>query len=103
MSDQDKGPIFGVPLPAHLDLPGGRRQELPTAADLSRIIDGATPYHRSETAKTVASLEIALALVAAIDRGGYDVSPCLICQELVVCIPDGIAMCRHCAEKAGGK
>ena len=103
MSDQNKGPCFGVPLPTHLDFPGCRRQELPTAADLSRIIDGATPYHRSETAKTVASLEIALALVAAIDRGGYDVSPCLICQELVVCIQGGLAICRSCAEKAGGE
>ena len=102
MSDENKGPYFGVPLPTHLDLPGGRQQELPTAADLSRIVDGATPYHRSETVKTVASLEVALALVAAIDRGGYDVSPCLICQELTVCIPGGLAICRHCAEKAGG-
>ena len=102
MSDQNKGPIFGVPLPTHLDLPGGRQQELPRAWELDLlIVTGA-----AIGAKTVASLEIALALVAAIDRGGYDVSPCLICQELVVCIPDGIAMClkcvEKCAEKAGG-
>ncbi|MFY8201487.1 MAG: hypothetical protein ACOVLE_12495 [Pirellula staleyi] len=42
------------------------------------------------------------ALSLAIERGGYDVSPCLICQELVICIPDGLAMCEKCAEKAGG-
>ena len=72
MSDQNKGPCFGVPLPDSLLTMGSSRQ-------------------------------IALALVAAIDRGGYDVSPCLICQELVVCIPDGMPICRHCAEKAGGK
>ena len=99
MSDQNKGPIFGVPLPTHLDLPGGRQQELPRAWELDLlIVTGA-----AIGAKTVASLEIALAMIAAIDRGGYDVSPCLICQELVVCIPDGMAMCEACAEKAGWK
>ena len=98
MSDQNKGPIFGVPLPTYLDLPGGRQQELPKAWELGLLIvtGGAIG------AKTVASLEVALALVAAIDLGGYDVSPCMICQELVVCIPDGLAMCRQCAENAGG-
>ena len=99
MSDQNKGPVYGVPLPTHLDLPGGRQQELPTSWELDLlVVTGAVAG-----AKTVASLEVALALVAAIDRGGYDVSPCLICQELTVCIPGGIAMCEKCAEKAGGK
>ncbi len=98
MSDENKGPCFGVPLPEYLDLPGGRQQELPKAWELDLlIVTGA-----AIGAKTVASLEVALALVAAIDRGGYDVSACMICQELVVCIPDGIAMCEECAEKAGG-
>ena len=101
MSDQNKGPCFGVPLPAHLDLPGGRQQLVPTAKELRGLMDSISLYHPIAE-KTVASLEIALALVAAIDRGGYDVSPCLICQELVVCIPDGLAICRQCAEKAGG-
>ena len=101
MSDQNKGPIFGVPLPTYLDLPGGRRQLVPTAKELRGLMDSMSLYHPIAE-KTVASLEVALALVAAIERGGYDVSPCLICQELVVCIPDGLAMCRHCAEKAGG-
>ena len=99
MSDQNTGPYFGVPLPTHLDLPGGMQQELPKAWELDLLIVAGGAIG----AKTIASLEIALALVAAIDRGGYDVSPCLICQELVVCIPDGIAMCEKCAEKAGGK
>ena len=98
MSEQNKGPIFGVPLPSHLDLPGGMQQESPKAWELDLLIvtGGAIG------SKTVASLEVALSLVAAIDRGGYDVSACMICQELVVCIPDGLAMCRPCAEKAGG-
>ena len=98
MSDQDKGPYFGVPLPTHLDLPGGMQQELPKAWELDLLIVAGGAIG----AKTIASLEIAMALVAAIDRGGYDVSPCLICQELVVCIADGLAICRPCAEKAGG-
>lgn len=40
------------------------------------------------------------ALTAAIERSGHDVSPCLICQELTVCIPYGLAICRVCSEKA---
>lgn len=48
-------------------------------------------------------IDAGLALSAAIDRGGYDVSPCQACGEPVVCIPDGLAMCRHCAERAGGQ
>ena len=100
MSDQNKGPYFGVPLPTHLDLPGGRQQLVPTAKELNGLIDSVSLY-KPIAAKTIQSLEVALALVAAIDRGGYDVSPCLICQELVVCIPDGLAMCEKCAEKAG--
>ena len=98
MSDQNKGPIFGVPLPTHLDLPGGMQQELPKAWELDLLIVAGGAIG----AKTIASLEIALALVAAIERGGYDVSPCLICQELTVCVPVGLAICRLCAEKAGG-
>ena len=101
MSDQNIGPFFGVPLPAHLDLPGGRQQLVPTAKELRGLMDSISLYHPIAE-KTVASLEVALALVAAIDRGGYDVSACMICQELVVCIPDGLPMCRQCAEKAGG-
>ncbi len=101
MSDQNKGPCFGVPLPTHLDLPGGRQQLIPTAKELRGLMDSISLYHPIAE-KTVASLEIALALVASIDRGGCDVSPCMICQELVVCIADGLAMCGQCAEKAGG-
>jgi hypothetical protein len=34
-----------------------------------------------------------------IDRSGFDVSPCQICNEDVVCIPDGLPMCESCAQK----
>ena len=99
MSDQNKGPVYGVDLPDSLPMPiSGFKQAIPRRDDLQWLRQvGRVGAH------AVASLEIALALVAAIDRGGYDVSPCMICQELVVCIPDGLAMCRQCAEKAGGE
>ena len=98
MSDQNKGPVYGVDLPDSLPMPiSGFKQTIPRRDDLQWLRSvGRVGAH------TVASLEIALALVAAIDRGGYDVSPCLICQELTVCIQGGLAICRHCAEKAGG-
>ena len=75
MSDQNKGPEILIL----------------RAKNLHPAVDG-----------LIDTLGAYLALSDAIDRGGYDVSPCLICQELVVCIPDGLAMCRQCAEKAGG-
>lgn len=36
-------------------------------------------------------------------RSGLDVSPCRICGIAVVCVPDGLACCKPCAEKIGGK
>lgn len=36
-------------------------------------------------------------LMRAIERGGFDLSPCIRCGELVVCIPDGQPMCEGCA------
>ena len=95
MSDQNKGPCFGVPLPEYLNFPGGMQKPVPRRAELEQVI-------ASGGLTTVKAFEASLALVAAIDRGGYDVSPCLICQEMTVCIPDGLAICRQCAGKAGG-
>ena len=40
-------------------------------------------------------------LHGAITRSGMDLSPCKGCGESVVCIPDGLALCKDCAEKAG--
>ena len=39
-------------------------------------------------------------LYGAITRSGMDLSPCKSCGELVICIPDGLALCKDCAEKA---
>ncbi len=38
-------------------------------------------------------------LRACIERSGLDVSPCMICGEPVVCVPDGVPMCEECAAK----
>jgi hypothetical protein len=40
-------------------------------------------------------------LTELLDRSGMDLSPCKSCGGLVVCIPDGLALCKRCAEKAG--
>lgn len=47
-----------------------------------------------------AALEAYMELWVAIERSGFDVSPCRNCGEPVICIPDGLAMCKDCAEKA---
>ena len=96
MSDQSKGPCFGVPLPTHLNFPGGMEKPVPRRAELEQVM-------ASGGVATVKAFEASLALVAAIERGGYDVSACLICQELVVCIPGGIPMCLKCVEKCAEK
>jgi hypothetical protein len=38
----------------------------------------------------------------AVQNAGFDVSPCTSCGCPVICIPDGLALCRDCAEKDGG-
>ena len=40
-------------------------------------------------------------LDALLDRSGMDVSPCRKCGIAVISIPDGLALCKRCAEKAG--
>ena len=35
----------------------------------------------------------------AIDRGGFDLSPCSLCGEDVVCLPEGGSLCKYCAAK----
>ena len=38
-------------------------------------------------------------LVNAIERSGYDVSPCSECGCPTVCIPDGMPLCEPCGTK----
>jgi hypothetical protein len=40
-------------------------------------------------------------LDALLDRSGMDISPCRKCGIAVISIPDGLALCKDCAEKAG--
>ena len=40
------------------------------------------------------------ALLKALQAGGMDIAPCKSCGQPVVCIPDGLACCEPCAEKA---
>ena len=40
-------------------------------------------------------------LDALLDRSGMDISPCRRCGIAVISIPDGLALCKDCAEKAG--
>ena len=95
------GPIYGVILPECLPTGmSGQVQYFPGPADLKQVCD-------SGGSQTVAALEVAVGywrkLNEAIERSGFDLSPCMQCGEAVVCIPDGSAMCRQCAEKAGGE
>jgi hypothetical protein len=93
--DQNKGPIYGVLLPE--DLPvgnGGWKQAVPRRDELNKV-------RKKVGDRTVGALEVALCLVAAIERSGFDICPCMDCGALVVCIPDGMPMCEPCAVKAG--
>lgn len=49
----------------------------------------------------LAAIQMAVIVLGALDRSGYDVSVCMDCGAPVVCIPDGMPMCEPCAEKAG--
>ena len=40
-------------------------------------------------------------LAELLDRSGMDISPCRRCGIAVISIPDGLALCKDCAEKAG--
>ena len=99
------GPIYGVILPECLPTGmSGQVQYFPGGSDLKQVCD-------SGGSQTVAALEVAVGywrkLNEAIERSGFDLSPCMQCGEAVVCIPDGLAMClkcvEKCAEKAGGE
>ena len=48
-------------------------------------------------------LDAYMDLFAAIERSGFVLSPCRICGEVVVCIPDGLSLCKACAEGVSGE
>lgn len=61
---------------------------------MKRLNDQASLKH---TMQGWTSMRKAAELMRAIERGGFDLSPCMRCGELVVCIPDGLPMCEGCA------
>lgn len=100
MSDQNKGPIYGVDLPE--DLPIGVRgiswvQVVPRRDELELV-------RKKVGDRTVAALEVALrhccSLNALLARSGMDLSPCRTCGETIICLPDGLACCKPCLAKA---
>lgn len=40
-------------------------------------------------------------LDGAIENAGMDLFMCRLCECFVISIPDGLALCKDCAEKAG--
>jgi hypothetical protein len=47
------------------------------------------------------AVEHLASLNAILVRSGMDLCPCRVCDETVICIPDGLALCKDCAGKAG--
>ena len=116
MSDQNKGPIYGVDLPE--ELPIGVigiswLQVVPRRDELELV-------RKKVRDQTVAALEVALrtckrlsddllsvhaaqsnAWNQLLKRSGLDMSPCKSCGEMIICIPDGMPMCQMCAAKGG--
>ena len=95
------GPIYNVILPDFLPLDGtGIQQAFPNREELELVRERVGD-------RTVAALEVSVGywrkLYEAIERSGFDLSPCMQCGEAVVCIPDGLAMCLKCVEKCAEK
>lgn len=53
----------------------------------------------ADAAMAAAGVDRESELQAALDRSGFDLSPCFQCGELVVCLPDGMPCCEPCAAK----
>jgi hypothetical protein len=50
--------------------------------------------------KPGALLHLVETLVQAIHDSDMDLSPCRLCGKAVICLPDGLALCRACAATA---
>ena len=91
---QDTGPIFGVQLPQCLPLSSGFIQTVPRNDELQRVMERVGD-------RTVAALEVALAIVEAVNVTGLALAHCVDCQRLVVGHPNiPTAYCSKCAEKS---
>ena len=90
----DTGPIFGVQLPQTLPLPSGMIQSVPRNNELQLVRERVGD-------RTVAALEVALAIVEAVNVTGLALAHCVDCQRLVVGHPNiPTAYCSKCAEKS---
>ena len=93
----DTGPIFGVQLPQCLPLSSGFVQTVPRNDELQRVRELVWD-------RTVAALEVALAIVEAVNVTGLALAHCVDCQRLVVNLPNNpTAYCFKCAEQANAK
>lgn len=91
---QDTGPIFGMKLPQYLPIPTGIKQSVPRNDELQRVRELVGD-------RTVAALEVALAVVEAVNVTGLALDYCIECKQLVVNLPNiPTAYCLKCAEKA---
>jgi len=90
---QDTGPIFGVQLPQTLPLPSGMKQAVPRNDELQRVRERVGD-------RTVGALEVALAIVEAVNVTGLALAHCVECKRLVVNLPNiTTAYCLKCAEE----
>jgi len=95
--DQNKGPIYNVELPNEMPMSNqGWSQVFPRRDELELV-------RKKVGDRTVAALEVAIMhsrfLTGAIERSGLDICPCKVCGSSTVCIPDGLAVCKPCAQK----
>jgi ferredoxin-thioredoxin reductase catalytic subunit len=96
--DQNKGPIYGVVLYEEMPIANeGWSQAFPGREELEKV-------RKKVGDRTVAALEVLTehhrALTKAIERSGFDICPCKVCGSTTVCIPDGLAVCKPCLQKA---
>jgi hypothetical protein len=56
-----------------------------------------------ELQKVVANMahSITARIQVIAEQSGMDLSLCRGCSQWVICVPDGLALCKRCAEKAG--
>jgi hypothetical protein len=98
--DQNKGPMHGVFLPAEIRIGlTGLVQCVPRRAELQKVRE-----HVGD--RTVGALEVAIWTIEEfqnlINRSDADISPCRQCGQMVVCIGDGLAICKDCIKNAVG-
>jgi hypothetical protein len=92
--------MHGVFLPAELRIgTTGLVQVVPRRDELEKVRE-----HVGD--RTVGALEVALWTIQevqnVINRSDADISPCRQCGQMVVCIGDGLAICKDCIKNTVG-